>query len=272
MALIDIKLFSTILKTNVDVRVIMPTPDEPFYTDDTPYYKNGYKYQVLYLLHGAHGDCTVWSRNTGIERYAQAHKLIVVCPSVTNSCYLNMAYGGAFMDFVTMELPTMINYTFPVSQKREDTFIAGMSMGGYGAWRIALEHPERFNCAVSLSGGLLIGTNKPLTKGAPSSISMKDVFGEGEAAERMMQENNLLNIFKKRIEEGVELPRWFQCVGTEDFTYEGNQEMKKALEELGVDLTYDEGPGIHNWDYWDPELRKILDTWMPLKNELIKED
>ena len=76
--------------------MVIPTPDEPFQPDDTPFYAPGKKYQVLYLLHGAHGDCTVWTRNTGIERYAQEYKLAVVSASVTNSCYLDMAHGGRF--------------------------------------------------------------------------------------------------------------------------------------------------------------------------------
>lgn len=260
MALIDIKLFSTSLLTNTDVRVVLPTPDEPFYSDDTPWYRKDKRYQVLYLLHGAHGDCTVWTRNTGIERYAQKYKLMVVSASVTNSCYVDMVHGGKFFTYMTQELPAFIESTFPVSTRREDTFIAGMSMGGYGAFRLGLAQPERYSCIVSLSGAidLVLQTRK-------TSVQMEDVFGD-----QPMDHTDNDNLWKleQLIKQGVSIPKIYQCCGTEDFLYESNQNVRRKLEQLGVDFTYDEGPGIHNWDYWDPQIRKILE-WIPLKGTLV---
>lgn len=260
MALIDIKLFSTALLTNTDVRVVLPTPDEPFYSDDTPWYRKDKRYQVLYLLHGAHGDCTVWTRNTGIERYAQKYKLMVVSASVTNSCYVDMVHGGKFFTYMTQELPAFIESTFPVSTRREDTFIAGMSMGGYGAFRLGLAQPERYSCIVSLSGAidLVLQIRK-------TSVQMEDVFGD-----QPMDHTDNDNLWKleQLIKQGVSIPKIYQCCGTEDFLYESNQNVRRKLEQLGVDFTYDEGPGIHNWDYWDPQIRKILE-WLPLKGTLV---
>lgn len=266
MALIDIKLFSTTLLTNTDIRVVVPTPDEPFYSDETPFYKPGKKYQVLYLLHGAHGDCTVWTRNTGIERYAQAHKLIVVSASVTNSCYLDMAHGSRFMTYMTKELPAFINSVFPVSTRPEDTFIAGISMGGYGTYRLALENPERFACAVSISGALdMASMVDSAPAGTPASLNFTDIFGEAPVRG---SDNDILALLKKRIAEGRPIPKLYQCCGTEDFLYRSNLQVKKELEKLPVDYTYDESPGIHNWDYWDPQIRKVLD-WLPLADTLV---
>ena len=267
MALFDIKLFSTTLLTNTDVRVVIPTPDEPFQPDDTPFYAPGKKYQVLYLLHGAHGDCTVWTRNTGIERYAQEYKLAVVSASVTNSCYLDMAHGGRFLTYMTKELPAFINAMFPVSTKREDTFIAGMSMGGYGAFRVGLADPQRFSCIVSLSGALDITERiAGKTKGAPNSVRLEDVFGDRQVAGT--DDDNLWRI-EQLMKQGARLPKFYQCCGTEDFLYEQNLRVRDKLRELRVDLTYDEGPGIHNWDYWDPQIRKVL-KWLPLKGTLVE--
>lgn len=267
MALFDIKLFSTSLLTNTDVRVVVPTPDEPFQPDNTPYYRPDKCYQVLYLLHGAHGDCTVWTRNTGIERYAQEYKLMVVSASVTNSCYVDMAHGGRFLTYMTEELPAFINAMFPVSTRREDTFIAGMSMGGYGAFRVGLARPERFACIVSLSGAIdMTSALQGGIKGAPSSVRMEDVFGEEPVVGT--ENDNLWRIGELK-KQGVLLPRFYQCCGTEDFLYEQNQKVRSELEKLGVDLTYDEGPGIHNWDYWDPQIRKVL-QWLPLAGTLVE--
>lgn len=266
MALFDIKLFSTSLLTNTDVRVVVPTPDEPFHPDATPYYQPGKKYQVLYLLHGAFGDCTVWTRYTGIERYAQQHKLVVVSASVTNSCYMDMAHGSKFMTYMTKELPAFINAMFPVSTRREDTFIAGLSMGGYGAYRLALETPERFSCAVSLSGALDMATmTEQMVDGAPSALCFGDIFGDVPVRG---SDNDVLALLKKRIGEGRPIPKLYQCCGTEDFLYQSNLYVRGEMEKLNVDLTYDEGPGIHSWDYWDPQIRKVLD-WLPLANTLV---
>lgn len=268
MALFDIKLFSTSLLTNTDVRVVVPTPDEPFAPDETPYYQKGKRYQVLYLLHGAFGDCTVWTRNTGIERYAQKYKLVVVSASVTNSCYLDMAHGAKYLTYMTKELPLFINAMFPVSPRREDTFIAGISMGGYGAYRVALETPERFACAVSLSGAVdMASMAEGMPVNAPSAINMADVFGDGPVRGT---DNDLIALLKKRVSEGRQIPRLYQCCGTEDFLYGLNLNFREKLETAGADLTYDESPGIHNWDYWDPQIRKVLE-WLPLAGTLVDE-
>ena len=267
MALFDIKLFSTTLLTNTDIRVVVPTPDEPFHPDDTPYYQSGKKYQVLYLLHGGFGDCTVWTRNTGIERYAQKHKLVVVSASVTNSCYLDMAHGSKFMTYMTKELPAFINAMFPVSTRREDTFIAGISMGGYGTYRLALETPERFGCAASLSGAIdMASAAENAIAGAPAALNYADIFGDAPVRG---SDNDVLSLLKRRIAEERPIPKLYLCCGTEDFLYASNQYVKKELEKLPVELTYDEGPGTHNWDYWDPQIRKVLD-WLPLANTLVE--
>lgn len=271
MALFDVKLFSTTLLTNTDIRVIIPTPDEPFLPDDTPYYEKGRKYQVLYLLHGAFGDATVWNRNTGIERYAQEHKLAVVCPSVTNSCYLDMAHGPAFMTYMTVELPRFIQAMFPVSGKQEDNFIAGISMGGYGALRLALEQPGRYACAASLSGGVRLQTGIPdaQTQGGPiqGPFVREDIFGD-EPFEG--GPNDLLANFRQKLEASVRLPEIYLCCGTEDFIYQDNVWFRDQLTQMGIQFTYEEGPGMHNWDYWDVQIRRVLE-WMPLKNRLLED-
>lgn len=268
MALFDIKLFSTSLLTNTDIRVVIPTPDEPFLPDSTPYYQKDKRYQVLYLLHGGFGDCTVWTRNSGIERFAQKYKLAVVSASVTNSCYVDMAHGPKFLTYMTKELPDFINAMFPVSTRREDTFIAGMSMGGYGSYRVALETPQRFSCAASLSGVLdIVSMCSGKINGAPSVINVTDVFGES-AIEGT--DNDLFALIEKRQKEGAKLPRFYQCCGTEDFLYSMNVSARERIKELNVDLTYDESPGIHDWNYWDEQIKKVL-QWLPLKGTLVQE-
>src|ERR671939_265941 len=109
---------------------------------------------VLYLLHGLSDDDTIWLRRTSIERYVAPLGLAVVMPQVHRSFYTDEAYGGRYWTFVSQELPELVGRFFRVSQRREDTFVAGLSMGGYGALKLALRRPERFAAAASLSGAL----------------------------------------------------------------------------------------------------------------------
>lgn len=263
MALIDIKLFSVTLQTQTDIRVILPTSDAHW--NDGSCYAADKRYQVLYLLHGATGDCTVWSRYSNIERYAQQHRLAIVCASAGNSFYADMAHGGKYMTFMLEELPTFIRHTFPVSPRRADTFIAGISMGGFGALRLALEKPERFSCAASLSGAVdVIAMSKMYAD--DSSGGFSDMFAPADLLPGC--DNDLPVLAGKLLESGRPLPRLYQCCGTEDFLYQINLAVRNRFQALKLDYTYDESAGMHDWDYWDVQIRKVLD-WLPLANSLV---
>lgn len=261
MALFDIKLFSTVLQTQTDIRVILPTPDNDPSSKETPFYDGGKRYQVLYLLHGATGDCTVWNRYSGIERYAQKYRLAVVCASVGNSFYADMAHGGKYLTYMTQELPAFIGHMFPVSHRREDTFIAGICMGGFGAFRLALETPERFARAASLSGALDV-----IALGAAPGVGLGGVFDPADL--KPGSSNDLPALAGRLLAEGRSLPGFYQCCGTEDFLYAMNLSARDALVAQGVELTYEESPGAHDWDYWDVQIQRVL-RWLPLAGSLV---
>ena len=176
MALFDIKFYSMTLQTDMDIQVIIPTPNGK--TQHIPHYDPNKRYQVLYLLHGASGGNTQWTRYTSVERYAEEHQLAVVCPHASNSFYVDTHPGSRYMTYITQELPAFIQSMFPVSRRREDTFIAGNSMGGFGAFRLALCCPEQYACAVSLSGALdVINMAKVMPTDPTGVIRFADVFG-----------------------------------------------------------------------------------------------
>src|SRR5215216_5844853 len=112
------------------------------------------KYRTLYLLHGHSDDHTAWMRWSSIEKYVEGLNLAVVMPAVHLSFYNDMAYGGAYWQFISEEVPTLVRDTFALSADRENNFVAGLSMGGYGAFKLALTHPKRFAAAASLSGAV----------------------------------------------------------------------------------------------------------------------
>ena len=150
MALVHCDFNSDVLNTSTSVYVVIPEirPEEKYLE------KENMKFQTLYLLHGIGDDHTKWVRRTPIERYARQYKLAVVMPQVDKSFYTDMVYGNKYWTYISQELPKKMRMFFPLSDKREDNFVAGFSMGGYGSFKWALNKPECFDAAASFSGAL----------------------------------------------------------------------------------------------------------------------
>lgn len=273
MAIFECNLFSKTLYSSVQVNVVLPTPDsgDDFFAKKTYYPEPGQKYQTLYLLHGFSADFSDWQRFSRIETYAQEKHLAVVMASANNSSYCDLPNGGKYFQFFTEELPALVRAIFPLSDKREDNFIAGLSMGGFGSMKIGLLKPENYAAVASLSGGL--GDRRPdapKEKNRPPLPSEKyriNQFGENM---EFYDENkeDLRVILNNAIKAGKVLPKLYVCCGTEDFLYPANVAFRNYVESLDVDLTYAEGPGIHDFDFWDPYIRKVLD-WLPLKKDFV---
>src|SRR5687768_1122020 len=150
MAFFDCHFFSDTLAMTVSAYVLVPQSSvKQIGLESGPARAT---YPTLYLLHGLSDDHTIWMRRTSIERYAAAKNIAVVMPAVGRSFYQNMASGPQYWTFLSEELPRLMRQFFPLSPAREDNFAAGLSMGGYGALRLGLAHPDRFAAAASLSG------------------------------------------------------------------------------------------------------------------------
>lgn len=212
---------------------------------------------VLYLLHGCSDDQSIWMRRTSIERYAATCGIAVVMPFGARSFYNNTSDGSRWWDYISEELPAILPGFFNVSTKREDTFVAGLSMGGFGAFKLALNHPERYAAAASLSGSL---RNDWLHKGNPALYTAD--FGPLETLPG--SPNDLFAMASKVVESGAPRPKLFQACGTEDFLYRENIEFRDHLRKIGYENTYVEGPGTHCWEYWDARIQDVL-KWLPLK-------
>ncbi|TXC90629.1 esterase family protein [Metabacillus litoralis] len=264
MALINCNYFSFSLKRTVEINVIIPTPegDEQItdkYTQDFYQYEKGLP--VVYLLHGAYGNYSSWTRFSNIERFAQKHCCAVVMASAENSFYQDMEHGGAFYTFFSKELPTLVKSLFPVSKKREDTFIAGLSMGGYGAWFLALSNPTMYSKAASLSGALdIVMLYDEVKKGTiPGPFKWEDIFEDPSHLEG--SQADLFNLLTSCKESGT-IPELYQACGTEDFLYSMNQSVRDRLKEASVEFVYEEGIGNHDWDFWDSYIQNVLDWLM----------
>ena len=209
---------------------------------------------VLYLLHGLSDDHTTWLRRTSIERYVAELGWAVVMPQVHRSFYADEACGGRFWTFVSEELPALVGSFFRVSTAREDTFVAGLSMGGYGAVKLALRQPGRFAAAASLSGVLdlaaLVGAGG---RREEDPAMFQRILGPDRS---LPPEDDLLQLVAQA--DPAATPALYACCGTEDELLGGNHAFDRACTEAGVELTTAWSPGEHDWAYWDSTIRDVL--------------
>lgn len=245
MALFQSSFFSESLEISASMNVIIPQGEKrrPLKT--------------LYLLHGLSDDHTTWCRRTSIERYAEEYGIAVVMPAVNRSFYADMAHGAKYWTFVSEELPRLARSFFPLSERREDNFAAGLSMGGYGAFKLGLSHPDRYAAVASLSGA--VDVNRLVAEGFGGDT--RNIVGDPASVP-----GSSIDLFAlaERVAGRPGAPLLYQCCGTEDFLYEDNVRFREHCRGLGLPLTYEEEPGTHEWGYWDLKIRRVL-SWLPLQ-------
>jgi S-formylglutathione hydrolase FrmB len=181
-------------------------------------------------------------------------------PNVHRSFYTDMAGGLRYWTYVSEEVPALARSFFRLSSRREDNFVAGLSMGGYGAFKLALRKPEAFAAAASLSGALDIAAREtaPPENLAPD---LRRVFGERKVAGSPDDLFFIAAQLARRTDLTLPL---FQCCGAEDALYPENVKFRDYARGLGLALTYEEGPGMHEWGYWDRAIQRVLE-WLPLR-------
>ncbi|MDY0294397.1 MAG: alpha/beta hydrolase family protein [Acholeplasmataceae bacterium] len=247
MAFLTLHIRSNALDLNTTVNVIIPQD-----------IKKDEKLKVLYLLHGYIGDHTDWVRYTSIERYSWNYRYAIIMPAVNNSYYMDTVSGLNYFTYVSKELPELMASLFPISTKREDTYVAGLSMGGYGALKIALTYPDRYAKAASLSGALDIDEIKRLANEQPRNEWFNAVFGLKPSQNTPTDLKYLIDLHLKH---DVVLPDLYVACGTEDFLYQDNLKFKEFLEKRHVKHHYEESPGVHDWAFWDQYIQKVL-AWL----------
>lgn len=252
MALLHVNFSSSVLGLKCSMDVILPERPCP-YADK--------KWPTLYLLHGLSDDHTVWQRRTSIERYVDGMDLAVVMPSVHRSFYTDMRHGMRFWTFISEELPTLCERMFPLSPLRENRFAAGLSMGGYGAFKLGLLKPDRYAAVASLSGAVdMVAVAGRGGHDEADEEMFTDIFGDLD--EMIGGDDDLTAAAQRLIDSGAEKPRFYMACGTEDFLYDTNVDFFKAYgSSLGI--RYEEGPGAHTWAFWDTYIQHVL-KWLPL--------
>ncbi len=254
MPLVHCNFFSHALGMASSMDVILPLPEQGAI---------GAKYPVMYLLHGHSDDHTIWQRRTSIERYVEGTNLAVVMPNVHRSFYTDMAWGHNYWTYVSEELPRVVQSLFHISSAREDTYVAGLSMGGYGAFKLALSLPRKYSYACSLSGAVDMADGIDLNgKDDAWRHFMQSIYGD--LSKFRNSPNDTMHLARKLAKSKAPRPKMYQWCGTEDFLYEDNVRFMKQARELGLDLIYAESPGDHSWPYWDREIQTFLGM-LPIK-------
>jgi S-formylglutathione hydrolase FrmB len=205
----------------------------------------------MFLLHGLSDDYTQWMRATSIERYVEDTPLVVVMPDGGRGFYCDAVEGYAYATAIGIELSAMIENYFPVG---DAWCAAGLSMGGYGAVRLALDHPERFRSATSLSGALGFAHLFPAPSDVPDAFVTE--FLRVTGPEPKGGPNDLYALFE-RLEPSRRPAIRISC-GTEDFLIDQNRAFHRFLESSGFAHEYEEHPGAHTWAYWDEHIQSAL--------------
>jgi S-formylglutathione hydrolase FrmB len=241
MAFCELKYFSSALQKAIAANIILPDA-----AHEGPY-------PVLYLLHGYSDDHTIWHRRTSIERYVQDLPLIVVMPDGGHSFYCDAVEGLAWETAIVRDLIGYVDRVFHTRSGRYGRAVAGLSMGGYGAVRLALRHPERFCAAVSHSGALRYG------HGLPDPERGKEWY---EAQRRILGDNPLggpndLYALAAHQDPATGPALRIDC-GVDDFLLEDNRAFIAHLKDIGYPHEYAEFPGAHNWAYWDEHIQEAI--------------
>lgn len=262
MAIIQCNFFSKSLMRTVPIQVVLPTDKMVFPGQSQPEEK---PFKTLYLLHGIFGNYTDWVSGTRLQAWAQDRDLAVVMPSGDNSFYVdNRKTSALYGSFIAKDLVEFTRRSFPLSRRREDTFIGGLSMGGFGAIVNGLQHPETFGRVVGLSAALILDSarlNAAYTDNLMTNRGYyESVFGD---LDKVLGGENDYTALAERVAGRADAPRFYLACGTEDGLIAPNRVFKDKLQSLGYDVTWVEGPGVHDWKFWDEYILKAME-WLPL--------
>ncbi|MBN1640447.1 MAG: esterase family protein [Anaerolineae bacterium] len=248
MALIRMDHVPETVKVNLPLNVILPDPGR---MGGVPVARR----KVLYLLHGLSEDATAWQRYSSIEALAAAYGLVVVMPSAGRSFYTDQPNGQRYFAYLTDELPQYLADVFGLAPRREDTYIAGNSMGGYGAFKAALLRPERYAAAASFSGVLSLAIFQ-LLPDDPRRDEFACLFGDlGKLAG---SEHDPAVWLQRAARDPARLPRLYIAVSRGEDIYPLSGMFHAACQSLGVQSEYYEGDGAHDWFFWDAQIRRFL--------------
>lgn len=268
MALLQVTFMSQSLQRNVPLMAVLPADVAP----PAGAGRCGGPYRTLYLLHGIYGSCLSWTAESRIKRLAEERNIAVIMPSGDNGFYVDRAESyNRYGEFVGKELVDITRRMFPLSAAREDTFIAGLSMGGFGALRNGLKYRETFGRIAAFSSALVLEQALSLSYDEPHITRNRGYFEScfGDIGEALKSDRNPKELVRALKEEKAKnpltpVPEIFMSCGTEDPLLPNNRDFRDFLEAAGFGVTYVETPGAHDWDFWDEHIERALGWMLPV--------
>jgi len=193
---------------------------------------------------------------------AQDANIALVIPSCGNNFYVNTIYGPAYSDFVSDELTGFVRGMFPLSDKREDNYIWGISMGGYGAISMGLKYPELFSKVIAMSPTSDIEFSARFA----SAMGINADYVIGNWKNLTGSDLDLKVIAKKAVDSGKDLPKFLMIIADQDHMVRDNSDFRNCITELGIDNEFRTYPGDHTWGFWDAHVQECLD-WLVFNGE-----
>ena len=263
MAVYQVTYFSTAIARFTQFTMVVPNDTPVQMKEMVDSYKRPMK--VLMLLHGYNGCCTDWMYGSNVQDMAMKYNMAIIMPNGENSFYLNgKGTGKAYETYVGEELIQYVRDTFHIALNKEDTYIGGVSMGGYGAIHTALNHSDVYGKAFGLSSAVIVPMLKDMTPDMDSPIADYEYYVQVFGDLNKVAETHINPLVQVRLlnEAGKDIPPLYLACGTEDFGYEMNTKFAEDLKQAGVDVEFHCGSGQHNWAFWntwfEPAIKWLL--------------
>lgn len=259
MAIVKVRFQSLYLKRSVSFSAIIPTIKKEDSVEDTAGQSSAFK--TLYMLHGYSGDCNDYLSGPEMQELSVEYNLACIFPSGENSFYLeDIDKGEDFSSFIGKELIEVTRSMFRLSSKREDTFIGGISMGGYGAMINGLRYYDTFSKIISLSGAYIEINIADKGDFIPDHVSdanyQRRIFQDPkELRFTTMDPRYCMEVLKTSMKKFPDI--YFVC-GKDDFLIESNRKLQNFMITNAVEHYYEEGEGGHDWVYWKKHLEASI--------------
>jgi len=256
MALLRISYFSKCMRRETTFNAVLPVENrkesqgtlEPL--------------RALYLLHGYKGSHNDWIDCSPIRELSERYNLAVFMPAGEDRFYLDdEEKGEKWGEYVGIELVEFSRAMFPLSREREDTWIGGLSMGGYGAIRNGLKYAEQFGRIIALSSAIIPYTIANIQPGYQDGIEGYDYYRSvfGDLGRLLGSDKDPEALIVRLKETKSAIPRIYMSCGTEDFLLDVNRRFRDFLNQELVDHIYYEGPGGHTWEFWNETIEDALE-------------
>lgn len=247
--------FSDVLQMRTAVSIALPNK------------KDNRAMKVIYLLHGLSDNADAWADNTMLNIYAEAYNVAFVCPEVQRSFYADMDFGLNYFSYIADELPKLVKHSFNISSKRKDTAVMGLSMGGFGALKVAMSRPENYFLCGAFSSAIsplkrMIGQFKDLSEVPHEHKEWVGVFGHRSKPSKE-EDLKLLAADLCKSGERSDRPIIHMTCGKQDFLYDDNLDFQAYMKKLDIEFYYDERDGVHDWYFWNDSLKMMLDKYYP---------